>query len=781
MENKFFVQAQKIETDKQEKTAEIKPLSAEFFGGAEEKPMDYRDHLKSLKLNIQEKTSQDTNEISPEEIKKIQDLISPELMLDYKKILLDFKKKAVKNEEHPERELIDVSDEEIQQKIDAWVEQLKQEILSKKSELSEDDFVELENLSRIFFDSMAATFNAHSIELDIKELLDEKKYSDIPVSLREDVLNQISEEIKERYGFTAAEAKILIEFQIGKEAEYNPRVLFSTLDEIFKQYNLDDKKLALGKISAGYIISRIFKTWAPERVTGLSFGNSTQDLIMSASALVQFYSMDRLADLVDARTRQELNTYLNELSKNINERITNSVFFQEFEFMHEKESGELFTTMENGKKSILELTQSFISDFAPTGLSIISALAFLSKINPILGVAGVTSLPITYHIAKKKQKELNHLYKDARERQSKIYSHLNSVKTGFEEVRISPDIDSIAMETREMMDTKDDISLERNNKELISRQAFEIPYDVSVGVTTALSLWLQQKGEIPPGAVVSGLMYNGMLQKPLNNLVSSYFNQYSYAVEDIRKMNDVFGAYEKIDKPEGEKEESRTAVSDLKNLDIKLNNASFKNVFKDLDLEFKQGEFVTISGSSGVGKTTILRNIAGLYRPDSGSVEIGGINVKEIKRYGNESLYSIMTYCNQSPIIFTNMTLKENLTLWTKKDVPDEKIVEVLQRLKLEKFANKIDKRVSFFSGGERVRLGIARMLLKDPKIILLDEPTESLDSTGKSDVRNIIKELHKNNPEITIICVSHDQELLEMGDKKVSLGKDAPNLDYQI
>ena len=102
------------------------------------------------------------------------------------------------------------------------------------------------------------------------------------------------------------------------------------------------------------------------------------------------------------------------------------------------------------------------------------------------------------------------------------------------------------------------------------------------------------------------------------------------------------------------------------NFDISIKNLRYKNILKGINLDIKQGEFLTIAGASGAGKSTLLRNLVGLYKSDGGEIEIGGVKNDNIKKYGKESIYSIMSYCNQTPQIFEGMTLRENLLLWSK-------------------------------------------------------------------------------------------------------------------
>ena len=196
----------------------------------------------------------------------------------------------------------------------------------------------------------------------------------------------------------------------------------------------------------------------------------------------------------------------------------------------------------------------------------------------------------------------------------------------------------------------------------------------------------------------------------------------------------------------------------------------YKNILRDVSLDIKQGEFLTIAGVSGAGKSTLLRNLVSLYKPDGGGIEIGGVKNDKIKKYGKESVYSIMSYCNQNPQIFEEMTLRENLLLWSKEKVDDEKIRRVLEELHLGNLIDKLDQEVKYLSGGEKVRIGLARTLIKGAKIMLLDEPTASLDSQSATDVRKIISEINSKYPEITIICVSHDDELAKQSERAVNI-----------
>lgn len=785
MKESEFFRPIKEELERGEEESETKPLTIDEHPEAdaktlpalehgeddvEVKPMDLKDHWLSLRRSIQEKTAAESS--APEErerIKLLHELITPELLSEYKDILRVFNSKTKKSEEHPQRELIDVNNEELSGAIENWVKKLAEEVRNKKETgFDESDIDELTAQCWLFFDSMSNVMNTNSLERDISDFYEEKKDDTLDKEGKQKQKEELVEELRKQYPLDEGEIEILVDLILSegeKNDDYSFKILAETIAQLWDEYSLSEKKGKIAKISLGYLMARGAESFAPSLFQNIMINDK-----FNVWMALEYLGLSKISEGINMKVDIELAKMMNDINQEINERITNSLFFQEFEFIHEKSLGEIYASLERGKSSTENMVRDVISKFAPSIAGISMSLAFLTKINPVLGAIGAGGLPIMYAIAKKQNREMQSLYKKEGREDEKIATRLGSIKSGFEEIKASPATPIVAGHVKEQMDIKDKLSLERYTKGRKNDFVQMLPFDAASVVAGGVGAALQEANMISGGAVLSSIIYSERLNRPIQQLVELYFGDFSRYVQDIQRMEEVLGEYEKLDLPEGEKENERIPISDLESFDISIKDLRYKNVLRGVNLDIKQGEFVAIAGASGAGKSTLLRNLVGLYKPDGGDIEIGGHSNESIKKYGNESIYSIMSYCNQNPQIFDGMTLRENLLLWSKKEIDDERVKEILKDLHLEKFSDKLDEEVRYLSGGERVRIGVARTLIKGAKIMLLDEPTASLDSQAATEVKNAIREISEKYPDTTIICVSHDEGLINLGERKVNM-----------
>ena len=204
-------------------------------------------------------------------------------------------------------------------------------------------------------------------------------------------------------------------------------------------------------------------------------------------------------------------------------------------------------------------------------------------------------------------------------------------------------------------------------------------------------------------------------------------------------------------------------------------NKSFGNeqVLIDFNLEIPEGEFLTVIGRSGCGKTTMLRMINGLHTPDSGRVLVQEKNVAETDLI---ALRRSIGYVIQNKGLFPHMTVSENITyvpvISGKKDKLENRrlAVRLLKTVGLpEEMADRYPLELS---GGQQQRVGIARALAADANIILMDEPFGALDEITKRAMQNEMLSLQKQL-HMTIVFITHDiQEAMKLGDRVLVMEK---------
>ena len=207
-----------------------------------------------------------------------------------------------------------------------------------------------------------------------------------------------------------------------------------------------------------------------------------------------------------------------------------------------------------------------------------------------------------------------------------------------------------------------------------------------------------------------------------------------------------------------------------------------KNIIDNINLDIADKEFIVLVGSSGCGKSTILRLISGIEEISSGEILIDGKVVNNVHPKDRDIAFVFQSYALYPHIsVYENIAFGLKMRKYDKKTI-DEKVREVAKSLNLEEL---LDRKPRQLSGGQRQRVALGRAIVRNPKVFLMDEPLSNLDTNLRVQMRTEIKRLH-NKLKTTFIYVTHDQtEALTMGDRIVILDKgviqqvDTPEVIY--
>ena len=191
-------------------------------------------------------------------------------------------------------------------------------------------------------------------------------------------------------------------------------------------------------------------------------------------------------------------------------------------------------------------------------------------------------------------------------------------------------------------------------------------------------------------------------------------------------------------------------------------------VLDNFSMEIAKGEFVFLTGSSGAGKTTILKILFGQERFETGQVLVHGINVGKLTHKNMYTLRRFMGVVFQDYKLLPNKTVFENVSFAQEVIGQDRKTIrfKTWEALKNVGLTLKKDAYPSCLSGGEQQRIAIARAMVNEPSIILADEPTGNLDPDISIEIFKLFEELNKKGT--TIIFATHSQEIIKLGEHRI-------------
>jgi ATP-binding cassette subfamily C protein len=359
---------------------------------------------------------------------------------------------------------------------------------------------------------------------------------------------------------------------------------------------------------------------------------------------------------------------------------------------------------------------------------------------------------------KKKENRAIEVFQNALIESLELY---NQIRVQNREGYFLDDIDKKAKHIRDKAYTfglRSEISLK------FSQMLIMYSHDIfrSVGILMVLL------GLLTIGKMLAIFAYAWVIMRPMDKLIN-FTHLYFNAKSSIERLNEILEL-----KKEPKYEEKKNPFKGENTASIELKNLSFSydehsQVLQDINIKIEKGEKVAIVGETGSGKSTLAQILIGLYPIDKGQIFYNGVAIEEI---GYELVRANVGFVLQSPMMFNN-TLRFNLTLG--KEYADEVIYEVLKTTQLsdfvEKLPDKLDtivgKNGTKLSGGQKQRLSIARVLLDNPKVIIFDESTSSLDNETEN---RLLEAVGLYSQDKTVIMIAHRKNSIEKADRVIEL-----------
>ncbi len=471
----------------------------------------------------------------------------------------------------------------------------------------------------------------------------------------------------------------------------------------------------------------------------------------------QVYLLSATGERVVATLRQDLFGHLVRLSPG---------------FFTERRTGELISRLSADVAMLQSVMSHQVSEFARQSLFLVGGIAMLMLTHTRLTATTLAVVPIVVGAAWLFGRRLR---KASTGVQDRVAEATASAEEAFSQIRTVQGFTREALETDRYHAHLVDVVTAAIRRARIRGAFFGVITFFSFGGIVAV-LWqggrLVLGGALTPGALVSFLLYAITVAAAVGAL-ASLFGSYQDAVGAAKRVFELLGEQPTVAEPEQPK---RLPRAHARRADVRIERVSFRyapehpEALHDVSLRIAPGETVALVGPSGAGKTTVAALLPRFWDVGAGRILIEGIDVRDLAL---EELRGAIGIVPQEPTLFSG-TVRENIA-YARPDATEAEIVaaaraahatEFIERLP-QGFDTRVGERGVKLSGGQRQRLAIARVFLKDPAIVILDEATSSLDSESERLVGEAMEELLRGR---STLIIAHRLSTVRRADRVVVL-----------
>lgn len=474
-------------------------------------------------------------------------------------------------------------------------------------------------------------------------------------------------------------------------------------------------------------------------------------LLWLVALITGLYSASYIANIFRIR-------WMNQLGQNVIYDLRKHLFTHvqnlSHRFFDQRSAGSILVRIMNDINSLQELFTNGVINLLMDIVLLIGIFFILFSLSPQLTLAIMIILPIMFLISTKLRKNIRRSWQDVRMKQSKLNSHLNESIQG---IRVTQ---SFTQEKENMafFDGVNDETFQSWKAASQKNAMFRPMVELTNALGTAVLIWygasLIQNETITIGVFVSFAFYLGMFWEPISRLGQVY-NQLLMGMASSERI------FEFLDeKPIVSEADHPVELEDMRGK-IEFEKVVFsydekRTALKGISLEMKAGQTVALVGHTGSGKTTIANLISRFYDPTSGRVLVDGHDLKEV------SIGSLRKYISvvlQDTFIFSG-TIYDNI-LFGRPDATEEEVTAAAEAVGAADFIKKlpngykteVEERGNILSVGERQLLSFARALLANPRILIMDEATASIDTETEMKIQKALKTLLKGR---TAIIIAH-------------------------
>ncbi|HOK30300.1 MAG TPA: ABC transporter ATP-binding protein [bacterium] len=439
-----------------------------------------------------------------------------------------------------------------------------------------------------------------------------------------------------------------------------------------------------------------------------------------------------------------------------------------FRFFQERQTGQLMSRVVNDTANFEMLIAHAVPDLFTNILIIIGVAVILFAVNPTLASLSLIPIPFLVYGSTRFAKQVLPNFREAQRALADLNAELQDNISGIREIQI------FNQQMRELVKIRDriyrHISALLNALRLSAIFHPTVSFLSSIGTVIVISVggFMALNGKVSVGDIVGFILYLNMFYQPITALAN--------VIENLEQA--LAGAERVFEILETEPEiKEKPNPIELKNVrgrvtfeDVTFSYNQGSPVLKNISFDIEPGQMVAFVGPTGVGKTTIMYLLVRFFDPDSGSIKIDGIDIRDVSL---KSLHDNISMVMQDVFLF-NGTIAENIA-YGKEDATMEEIINAARIACAHDFIESlpdgydtyIGERGVKLSGGQKQRLAIARAVLKDAPILILDEATSSVDTETENKIQEAINNLAGTR---TILIIAHRLSTVKRADRIIVL-----------
>ena len=447
--------------------------------------------------------------------------------------------------------------------------------------------------------------------------------------------------------------------------------------------------------------------------------------------------------------------------------------------------GDIMSRMTNDVDNISQTLSSSITSLISAVLTLIGAFAMLVKYDWRMALVSLITIPLTVVVSMVHSKLMRKYFIARQVLLGQLNTQVEEMVTGYKTVMAYGKEADACRDFAEISEEFRKCSIKANVWGGIMGPAMNIINNLNYLIVAAFGAYFTVTGAISVGDVQAILQYSRQLSQPINQISNQYANILT-AIAGAERVFNILDTPDEVD--EGKTELDIPNMSG--NVDFSHINFSYvkgKQVIKDFNLEVKQGQKIALVGATGSGKTTIVNLLTRFYDIDSGKITIDGVDINDIPK---KELRSAIAIVLQDTVLFHD-TIGNNIK-YGRLDATDDEVKAAAETAEAREFIERLPEGYntvlseggSNLSQGQRQLLSIARAVLADPKILILDEATSSVDTRTEMHIQQAMVALMKNRTSLIIahrlstirdadmIIVMKDGQVMESGNHDQLLEK---------